>query len=56
MNAFTIALGKGFHLEPVKLPPSPRRMHRGDRGGEAQSSAGLAQLLGAAEEQPGACK
>lgn len=32
MTAFTIALGKGFHLEPVKLPPSPRRMHRGTEG------------------------
>lgn len=47
INAFAIALGKGFHLEPVKLPPSPRRMLGGQRGrGAAQCGAGSAPRRG----------
>lgn len=59
MDAFTTALGQGFHLEPVELPPAPEGAggQRGDRGGtEERGTAGLAQLLRAAQAQPDACK
>ncbi|KAM3679052.1 uncharacterized protein VK521_007741 [Ammospiza maritima maritima] len=63
MNAFTIALGKGFHLEPEELPPSPRRMLGGQRARGAErgwlSSSQRQRELGrassrreAAKEQP----